>query len=153
MIKVELAQKNDLSAILAVQKKAFKEEAVLCNDDGIQPMVQTLKELESEYKEMTFLKATIDKEIIGSVRAIMKGDDCYIAKLLVHPNHRKKGIGKLLMAEIEKNFRDAKRFKLATVAKSKHNIIFYLSQNYEITGRGIFHDEVDAVFLTKKNEI
>lgn len=50
--------------------------------------------LPEEFKNGTTLKATIDQEIIGSVRAAVKDDTCYIGKLIVAPDQQNKGIGK-----------------------------------------------------------
>jgi ribosomal protein S18 acetylase RimI-like enzyme len=99
IIKAEL---EDLSKILEIQKKAFLYEAISESDYLIEPMVQTIEDLEEEFKNSLFLKAQTTKgEIVGSVRGDRIGGKTKIRKLSVSPDHQRQGVGQLLIAGLE----------------------------------------------------
>ena len=146
---ISIANIDDLSGILELQKIAFLQEARLYNNYNIQPLVQSLEEIKVEYKKTTILKAETESGIIGSVRGNMKKNDCWVNKLMVHPDYQGRGIGKALLLEIEKYFPQAKRFRLGTGAKSKNNILFYEKAGYRIVKYDKFHDGIEAVLMEK----
>jgi N-acetylglutamate synthase-like GNAT family acetyltransferase len=145
------AESTDLQEILDLQKIAFHEAAVRYNDPNIQPMKQTLTELEKEFAEKLILKAEENSNIIGSVRAYTEDNVCYIGKLIVHPNHRDKGLGTKLMTEIEKRFHSVQRYELFTGQRDTKNICFYIRLGYAIFEEKKIKDNLILVFLEKMN--
>ena len=65
------AKFEDLPKILILQKLAYLSEAKIHNNYSIQPLLQTLEELETEFEKSIILKLVEDEksEIIGSIRA------------------------------------------------------------------------------------
>ncbi|MBO7472868.1 MAG: GNAT family N-acetyltransferase, partial [Ruminococcus sp.] len=100
------ANENDLKDILQLQYLAYQSEADLFGSRDIPPLKQTLDEVIDEWSSGTILKMTDNNTIIGSVRAKESEGTVYIGKLMVHPNHRHKGYGSMLLSEIEKCFPD-----------------------------------------------
>lgn len=82
------AARTDAAQILALQKLAYRSEAEIYQDFTILPLTQTLAELEAEFADYIFLKATVDGQIIGSVRAHSQHDTCRIGRLIVIPVFR-----------------------------------------------------------------
>jgi len=148
-MKISPADRYDLHKILELQKIAFLQEARLYNNFDIQPLNQTMEEIESEFKTKTILKAEVSSRIVGSVRANISENDCWVNKLMVHPDYQGQGIGKALLQEIEKYFPQIKKFKLGTGAKSKYNIRLYEKAGYRVVKYDKFHDGVEAVFMEK----
>lgn len=151
-MKISQADMNDLHKILELQKLAFMQEARLYNNYNIQPLMQTIEEIGTEFGNKVFLKAETDLIIVGSVRANVSENDCWVNKLMVHPDYQGRGIGRALLLEIEKYFPKIKRFRLATGARSKNNIRLYEKAGYSIVKYDKFHDGVEAVFLEKTIE-
>lgn len=60
-----------------------------------------MNEVITEYNKGVILKAVANGHIVGSVRAYADGDTVYIGKLMVHPDHQEKGLGKKLLSAIE----------------------------------------------------
>jgi len=116
---------KDAGEILALQKLAYQKEAARHNDFSTPPLHQTLSEIRAQFSEFIFLKATIVDSIIGSVRARLADDTCYIGRLIVHPNFQNQGTCKKLMIKI-KAVQAAHRFELFTGYLSEKNL--YLSQ-------------------------
>src|SRR5271157_574796 len=99
MIAITRAESSDAKAIMELQKLAYQSEARLYNNFSIGPIVQTLDEIKGQFQTHTVLKAVINHEIIGSVRAYEKNGTCYSGKLIVHPDYQNRGIGKRLINE------------------------------------------------------
>ncbi len=138
----------DAKEILALQKLAFKIEAEIYNDFNIPPLVQTLKDIEDDFRRQLFLKATIDGRIIGSVRAFAEKETCFIGRLIVHPDFQNLGIGTKLMNEIESLFMICKRFELFTGDRSEKNLYLYKKIGYEIFKTEKM-DDITLVYLEK----
>lgn len=150
MIEIVKADVNDLPEILELQKIAYRSEAELVNNYAIQPLTQTLRELELEFAGGVVLKAAhaeAKEKIVGSVRGIISGDTLRIGKLMVHPDSQNQGIGARLLLEIEKHC-PAQRCELFTSAMSARNLLLYTKHGYTETRRQE-SDGVSLVFLEK----
>lgn len=117
-IKISKAGFADLEDIVELQKTAFISEAELYNDYTIEPLTQTIDSIKADFGNYLFLKAETENQIVGSVKARVTGEYCWIGRLIVSPGFQNKGIGKKLMAEIEKEFPDISKFLLCTGNKS-----------------------------------
>ena len=143
------AQKKDLEEILKLQYLAYQSEAALFGNKDIPPLTQTLDEVIDEYNEGLILKMTDESGvIIGSARAKEKDGTVYIGKLMVRPDHQKKGYGKRLLLEAEKYY-PGKRYELFTSTRSKDNIRLYKSVGYKEFDRKAVDDELIFVYMEK----
>ena len=143
------ASAEDLDEILKLQYLAYQSEAALFGSKDIPPLKQTLDEVFEEYKGGLFLKMTDENDvIIGSVRAHEKNGTAYIGKLMVHPDHQKKGYGKRLLLEIERYF-PGKRLELFTSTRSVNNIRLYESAGYKSFAEKPVTDELVFVYMEK----
>lgn len=129
-VTVSAAGPEDLEEILELQKTAFMSEARRINDYSIPPLRQTLHEICDEFGHSAFLKAAAGTRIVGSVRAELRGETCVIKKLIVHPDCQNRGIGSLLLSEIEQMFPGTRKFELFTGKESKRNHEFYTCRGY-----------------------
>jgi phosphoribosylanthranilate isomerase len=148
-IRVATASREDLPEILALQKLAYRSEAVLNDDFDIPPLRQTLEEIEIEFRQRVFLKTVLDGRIVGSVRAHLDEGVCYIARLIVHPDYQNRGIGSRLMAEVEVRFTDARRFELFTSQRSTRNLYLYHKLGYRDFRTEPLSDKVTLIYLEK----
>ena len=143
------AQKEDLKEILELQYLAYQSEAALFGNKDIPPLKQTLEEVVEEFDEGLVLKMTDENGvIIGSVRAKEKDGTVYIGKLMVRPDHQKKGYGKRLLLEAEKYY-PGKRYELFTSTRSQDNIRLYKSVGYREFDRKAVDDELVFVYMEK----
>jgi GNAT superfamily N-acetyltransferase len=150
---IEKAQPEDLDEILSLQKMAYQSEAALCNDYLIPPLTQTLDGLIEDYRKMLILKAVEKDQIIGSVRAYVEEGVCRIGRLIVHPDHQNKGIGRLLMDSVEEHFSGCKKYSLFTGKQSIKNLYFYNQLGYKIVGEDQLNERVTIVLLEKENSL
>jgi ribosomal protein S18 acetylase RimI-like enzyme len=149
-IKITKAEISDLHEILRLQKLAYQKEANLYDDWSIPPLTQTINDIEEEYLSSLFLKAQFD-DIVGSVRASIEYGTCRIGRLIVHPDHQRKGIGSLLVKKIEESFPDANRFELFTGTKSVDSIRLYRKLGYKEYREHDLSEKVKIVFMEKVN--
>ncbi|NMB81497.1 MAG: GNAT family N-acetyltransferase, partial [Ignavibacteria bacterium] len=122
------------------------------NDFNIQPLKQTLEELEIEYKTWLFLKIEIGKEIIGSIRGKEENKTCYIQKLIVHPNYQNKGYGTRLLKGIEEKFNLVTRYELFTSHMDDKNIYLYKKNGYKVFKEQKVNEYLKMVFMDKINQ-
>ena len=148
-MKICKAKDKDLPEILDLQYLAFQSEAEKFKNRDILPLKQTLDELRDELRNGVILKLVADNIIIGSVRANSKAGTTHIAKLMVHPDYRRRGFGKKLLAEIEKCFPKT-RYELFTATKSPDNIRLYEKMGYEISHYKKINDELVFAHMQKQ---
>jgi ribosomal protein S18 acetylase RimI-like enzyme len=148
---VEKALSSDLEEILTLQKLTFQNEAELFNDYTITPLIQTLESIKDDFKNNIYLKATYNSIIIGSVRAYIKDNICHIGRLIVHPEYQNKGIGKLLMQNIENCFESCEKYSLFTAKRIEKNVIFYKKLGYDVVNEEKVNDNLIFVYYNKDN--
>ena len=129
-MEISISNIEDAEQILRLQKLAYQSEAQIYHSNAIPPLKQTLDELKKEYDDHVFLKAAIEKGIVGSVRVLASKGTCHIGRLIVHPKQQGKGIGSMLLKSIETKFADARRYELFTGNLSTRNILLYERHGY-----------------------
>lgn len=147
--KITKASEEDLQEILELQHLAYQSEAALFGRQDIQPLTETLDELIEEYKAGTVLKMTDENgKIIGSVRGKEADGTLYIGKLMVHPDHQRKGYGRRLLTAIEECC-PGRRYELFTSTRSVNNIRLYESLGYKKFDERDADGEIRFVYLEK----
>jgi ribosomal protein S18 acetylase RimI-like enzyme len=152
-MSVEHAKIEDAEEILKLQRLAYQSEAEIYGDYSIPPLTQSIGEIEEEFGNRIFLKASSDDgRIIGSVRAYENQGTCFIGRLIVHPDFQNQRIGTRLMCEIEKRFGQVERFELFTGHLSKRNIYLYEKLGYREFRREKVHENLELVYMEKTRE-
>jgi ribosomal protein S18 acetylase RimI-like enzyme len=146
---IEKANVEDAADILSVQKLAFQSEAERYGDFEIPPLLETQEELEAKIKTHLILKATVNGQIVGSVRVEEKDDACHVGRLIVHPNFQNQGIATQLLQEIERMFPLCRKFELFTANKSLKNIYLYEKLGYKKIRATEQAGKITLIFLRK----
>ncbi len=147
---VQQANVDDAEEILALQKLCYLSEAEIYSDYTIPPLVDTLDMVKCDFEKYFFLKVTKEGKIIASVRGkISSPGNCYIGRLIVHPDFQNQGIGTKLMSEIEKIFHKCHRWELMTGHLSNKNIKLYKKCGYEIFKTEKLTSHLTLVFMEK----
>jgi GNAT superfamily N-acetyltransferase len=148
-MEVKKAAYEDLAEIFDLQKLAYQSEAQMLNDYSIQPLTQTLTEMQNEFNTGIILKLIDENDkIIGSVRAHEENGRVYVGKLIVHPDYQNKGLGTKLLLTIE-TFFEGKTFELFTSGKSERNLYLYQKNGYKEFKREKATETYDMVFFRK----
>ena len=146
---IKRAKTEDAEEILDLQKLAYQSQAKIYNDYSLPPLTQTLEEVKVDFEDQIVLKATISKRIIGSVRAYVDEETCYIGRLFVHPDFQNRGIGTELMNAIERTFNEAKRFRLFTGHRSDKSIYLYQKLGYKMIEIKRITDGLSIIHMEK----
>lgn len=143
------ANVEDAEEILTLQKLSYQSESQLYGGYLIPPLVETLDELKQVFGTHTFLKATVNGRIVGSVRVLEENGSCRIGRLMVHPDFQKRGIGTQLLLEVERRFPSCRRFELFTGDRSVGNIRLYEKLGYKAFKGGEQAGNVKLVYMEK----
>ncbi len=148
-MRIEQAAYDDLEQILKLQYLAYQSEARLNNNYFIPPLLQTLEDLQEEYRRGHVLKAVNeDNLILGSVRGYVNDNTLYIGKLIVHPEQQGKGIGTKLLISMEQEY-PGLRYELFTSSKSLRNLSLYERLGYVRYQEKNLSPELTLIFLRK----
>lgn len=149
-ITIVSAEPEDLEAVLKLQHLAFQSEAELLANKSIPPLLETLADVENQYRNgVAFLKAiTATDRIVGSVRGRIENKTLHIGKLIVHPDWQGRGIGGHLLCAIEERFPNF-RYELFTGVRSDRNIKLYEKFGYKCFAQKITENGIHMVYLEK----
>jgi GNAT superfamily N-acetyltransferase len=146
---IEPATLEDAADIWQLQQLAYQTEAATYDNYSIPPLLETLEELRSQFAAKRFLKALSDGRIIGSVRGVQREATCFVERLIVHPDYRRRGIGMALLQQLEAAHPDAGRFELFTGQRSATNIRLYERVGYRAFRHELINEKLTMVFLQK----
>jgi ribosomal protein S18 acetylase RimI-like enzyme len=149
MVDISRARLDDLQEILAIQRLAYRQEAKLYDDYQIPPLTETLEDLKDKFASHTFLKATADGKIIGTVRVLQEGNTCHVGRLAVHPDFQNRGVAAKLLMEVERTFPACGRFELFTGDRSVRSIRLYEKLGYKRFKTERPANNVNLVYLEK----
>ncbi|MFD2444608.1 GNAT family N-acetyltransferase [Bacillus sp. CGMCC 1.16607] len=116
IVKLDLHNKEITQNILDVQIPSYKVEAELINFDGIPQLNDTVENI-SESPEI-FMGYYINHELVAFISFDMNENEIEICRLVVHPNHFRKGIGKKLVEYVIKEISKDKKVIVSTGQKN-----------------------------------
>ena len=149
MSNILKANITDIDEILDLQYLAFQTEADMLGTRNIPALNQQYDDVLRDFNNGLMLKMISSTgRIIGSVRAFANDDYVSIGKLMVHPDHRRKGYAAKLLREVEKYYPD-KRHELYTCSRSLLNIALYESVGYKQYKTVPGPDNLDMTYLDK----
>ena len=137
MISLRIATENDVDAIARLVNQAFLVEQFFIERDRTDsPTVRALME-----KGM-FLLAEEDSHLVGCVHAELRIERGYFGMLSIDPSRQGIGVGRQLVAAVEKYFRDAgckfSDLKIVNVRTELHAM--YRRWGYIDTGADVYDD-------------
>ena len=90
------ANSTDADTVLALWKAAEATESVTDTADDIRRI--------SALENVAFILAIVDDKVVGSIIAAFDGWRGNMYRLATHPDHRRKGMARVLVSEAEKVF-------------------------------------------------
>ena len=147
--RIMQASPEDAGLILDLQKLAYESEARLYDDWTLPPLTQTVPGLLEEFATAVVLKAMDGDRLVGSVRARETDGRCEIGRLIVRPELQGRGVGTMLMRNIEAAFPQVRGFELFTGSRSEGNIRLYERLGYRRSHEKVLSAAVTLVFLEK----
>lgn len=131
MIKMIDLQNRHLSEeLLALQKASYLVEAKLINFFEIPPLLETINDL-SECEE-AFIGYFEGGKLAGAISFTIDGDELTICRMVVHPDHFRKGIAQVLLNEVENSNRGLTVFKVSTGKENPPAKNLYLKNGFKL---------------------
>ncbi|GAE37466.1 GNAT family N-acetyltransferase [Halalkalibacter akibai] len=97
----------------------------------------------------TFVGYYVNEELCGAISIKVVDREVDIYRLIVHPNHFRKGIAQLLLNFIERKF-DVKTIKVATGSKNEPAVSFYKKNGFQNTKEVMVGDQLSLTYFEKK---
>ncbi len=125
-VYLEEVRPEDVGELLTLQHAAAIQKSVKHSVPVPPEPTQTPDELRAELENCVAVKAMIGRRMVGSVRMRVEGETGYLNKLLVAPVFQGRGIGTMLMREIEiRAPLSVRRFVVSISHKSVRTISLY----------------------------
>jgi ribosomal protein S18 acetylase RimI-like enzyme len=125
--------------VLNLQKLSYRVEAEIINCDNIPPLREKIDDIIDSQE--TYLAFYEGREIAGVLTYQIDEDSLTICKMMVHPNHFKKGIASMLLNHVFKLDVMTRRIKVSTGAKNTPAIQLYKKYGFtEVDGIKISED-------------
>lgn len=148
MVHIRAATEVDFPALLQVQQAAFGEYAGIYKVSGW--TTETIESLKEDAREKHIFVAEEGEAIVGSVRFWTVAGVCVIRLLSVSPTHRRQGLGKALVREIERVMIDSHKFYACTMLRTARNIQFFMDLGYKAeTILPDHYDHLDLICFAK----
>jgi GNAT superfamily N-acetyltransferase len=119
--------------IVEVQRAGYQVEAQLTGYDGMPGLTEDADAVAA--LDDTLLGASEDDRLVGVLGYTRHGDQVDVSRLVVHPDHFRKGIGTLLLRELHAREQDARRIEVNTSTGNTPATGLYLREGYVIVAR------------------
>lgn len=96
--QIDMQDPWETEALWYVQQSAYRIEASLIGFDKIPPLMETLEHL--KLSKETFYGCFEQEELVGAISVEYSGDALVICRMMVHPDHFRKGIASRLIAYV-----------------------------------------------------
>ncbi len=148
MVEIRGISVADAGEVLTLQRAAYATEAQIYGDPFLPALTQTLEELRIELHGGGGFVIVDGVRIVAAVRTARHGDDVHIGRLTVAPDMQARGLGSLLLREVEATT-DATYAELFTGHLSTANIRLYERLGYVESRRELLREGVELVYLRK----
>lgn len=133
--------------LLEIQMPAYKVEAEIIGYDDIPPLKDTVNTLKQCGE--TFFGYYINEELCAAISLKVIDNEVDIHRLIVHPDHFRKGIAQKLLTFIERQF-DKRIIIVATGSKNKPAITLYKKNGFRITKEVQVNEHLSLTYFEKK---
>jgi len=127
---------NDTEAIYDVINEAAKAYKPVLSSEAYHEPQMPMAELVEEMKRVKFLAYTEDSEILGVMGYEYVGDVALIRHAYVRPRAQRKGIGALLLNQLEDTIarsRKVDKIIIGTYSEASWAVSFYQKHGYQIS--------------------
>lgn len=127
---IDVKEKEVAERILKLQIPAYMVEAKLINFYDIPPLKDSVKTIRTCGEQ--FIGYFLEDELCGAVSYKVEGKTLDIHRLIVHPNHFRKGIAKQLFQFIEEHEEGVDKIIVSTGTKNLPAVEFYLKRGFTV---------------------
>lgn len=133
MIKnLDLHNSALVEELYELQRASYLVEAKLINFFEIPPLKETLEEL--TVCGESFLGYFEEENLAGAISYTIDDEVLTICRMVVHPNHFRKGIAQKLLTAVEETNKENTLFKVSTGKENNPAKGLYLKNGYKFKG-------------------
>jgi ribosomal protein S18 acetylase RimI-like enzyme len=129
--RLNLQDRGEAIALLALQKRAYRQEADLIGSEEIPPLHETLEALQQSTE--TFYGYILDRQLAGAISYKREGDLLDIYRMMVHPDYFRRGIARALLQFVEGCETGIKRIIVSTGSLNTPACTLYEHQGFTAT--------------------
>ncbi|MCR8643858.1 GNAT family N-acetyltransferase [Paenibacillus sp. N1-5-1-14] len=144
---IDVTNIQDASEIIRVQVPAYKIEAAIIGFSDIPPLKETLDEI-IQCKEQ-FYGYYVDDELAGAISYQLEGNTLDICRLVVHPDHFRKGIASELLDFLLALELPYKRVIVSTGTLNTPAISLYKRFGFQEAGQIQINEQLSLINLEK----
>lgn len=148
IVKLDITVNEIAEKVLNIQIPSYKVEADLIGFNEIPPLKDTIDTLIKCGE--TFWGYFIEGELAGVISYKIEGNVLDIHRLMVHPNHFRKGIAKALLFFLEQNFGDLSKMIVSTGTDNIPAVNFYQKYGFVISGKTTVADNLSLTSFLKR---
>lgn len=144
--KIDFTNLGLLKQLYELQRTSYLIEAKLIGFFEIPPLTESIADLQQCGE--TFLGYFDGEELAGALSYTVEGEELTICRMVVHPNHFRKGIAQKLLKYMEENNRQIVVYKVSTGKENVPAKNLYLKNGFQL----IQDQEVATGFLISNFE-
>ena len=148
IVRMDITNSRIAEEVLAIQLESYKVEADLIGYDQLPPLMDSVKRLQTCGE--TFFGFYLNEELNGVISIKVHHNVIDIHRLMVHPQHLKKGIAQELLGFIENNVKHSESIIVSTGSLNTPAINFYLKNGFSKTGVIEMNENLSITSFEKK---
>jgi ribosomal protein S18 acetylase RimI-like enzyme len=133
--------------VVAVQRPSYHSESALIDYPDLPPLLETITDLQNS--DETFVGYRENGQLAGVLSYEQADAGLHIARLAVHPDYFRRGIGRALLQWVETAV-STPHITVSTAAKNQPAIHLYQSQGYTIVQSTTLPDGLELILLRKE---
>lgn len=145
--KFDIRNTKNAKDLLTIQIPSYKVEAEIIGYDDIPPLKDTVNTLKQCGE--TFFGYYIKEELCAAISVKVIDNEVDIHRLIVHPDHFRKGIAQKLLTFIEGQF-DTMTITVATGSKNSPAVTLYMKNGFRITKEVQVNQYLSLTYFEKK---
>ncbi|CAG9620173.1 GNAT family N-acetyltransferase [Sutcliffiella rhizosphaerae] len=147
--KMNINNVKNAKEVLNIQIPSYKVEAAIIgvDEDELPPLKDTVETLQQSGE--TFYGYYIEEKVCGVISFMIENEFVNIHRLVVHPDHFRKGIASQLLTFVLTNY-PAKTTKVATAVKNTPAVMFYESNGFQKVREVFIHDQLSLVHFERE---
>lgn len=131
--EIQSATRADAPEILTLQLACWVSEAIANDDLGIPTLHEGLEDVQASVEAWATYVVRVAGRLVGSVRGRLDGSEWDIGRLMVAPDLRGRGLGRVLLEHIEATAPpDATTYRLVTGRSSLDNLRMYRKAGFRV---------------------
>ena len=119
-----------LKTLFELQQASYQVEAELIQFFEIPPLIESFNDFRQCGE--TFLGYFEENELVGALSFTIDGEELTICRMIVHPNHFRKGIAQKLLNYVEETNKDITVLKVSTGKKNSPAKSLYYKLGYQL---------------------